>query len=380
MSKKKKSQTAKKVVKILKKPAAKKEVVQIPAITVPDIIEPAPNKKIIPPPRPIEEKKIMKEPAASNAPIIDRELMDDKNKVEALLFASGKYIDDNTISELCSIDKRRLKKILEELRKDYESRNNALTIFNEGNSWKINVREKYLSIVRKIVADTELPKSVMETLAVIAWKSPIYQSEVVRIRGNKCYDHIDILEESGFVVKEKKGRSYILKTTDKFFTYFEIDEGNIKGLFDTVKVPEIKEEQKTLDAELNPDLIKENVTDKVAAIDVKKWTETEEEKEGHKQFLSQIDNKLKEAQEKNRLLEADIPRPAIPQDITSSEIEQRTDVQNILSTDQQSPSSDENATPVQPDTTPRPKSLTKKQLEKKFKEELMKVREKMEKK
>ena len=344
------------------------------------------------------QKVLQKELSNSNQNF-DNERQEEKNKIEALLFACGKYIDEEIISELCSIDKKRLKKILEELRKDYESKNNALMIFNEENSWKINVREKYLSIVRKIVAETELPRSVMETLAVIAWKTPIYQSEVVRIRGNKCYDHIEVLEDAGFISKDKKGRSYVLKATDKFFNYFEIDRGNLKGIFDTVKVPEVKEEQKTLES---TEIISENYPDKVQAIELKKWSETEEEKQGHKQFLEQIEGKIREAHEKNILLEQEIPKPTlgkldeqspqqqIPQSSEISESETQIDdtIIDVVSRkstepilDNESQSTTENTNQTQPENQPhKPKSLTKKQLEKKFKDELIRVREKMEKK
>jgi segregation and condensation protein B len=371
------------------------KVVETPQIIIPIIpeknepiieekaIEPVITEEVIEPVmkdmKTVEKKKIVPK-------IPTEEYQEDKNKVEALLFACGKYIEDQTISELCSIDKRRLHKILDELRKDYEMKDNALMIVNEGASWKINVREKYLSIVRKIVADTELPKSVMETLAVIAWKTPINQSEVVKIRGNKCYDHIAVLEEAGFVSKDKKGRSYVLKATEKFFTYFEIDHGNLKGVFDTVKVPEIKEEQKTLE---QTETINEDEKDKIAAIEVRKWTETEEEKEGHKQFLEQIENKIREAKEKNELLAQEIPRPTVDKPV---EIQQTTEASSETIIESQNAETSEEVIDnaikgAQSETTveqsienvpTKPKSLTKKQLEKKFKDELLRVREKME--
>ncbi|HIH32255.1 TPA: SMC-Scp complex subunit ScpB [Candidatus Woesearchaeota archaeon] len=346
----------------LKKTAIKQEKIKQPI--KPYIIEAPVIEEIIKREAQDEVKPVIEQkPSLPKSTIKPKQETDDKNKVEALLFASGKYLDEGTISELCNIDKRKLRKILDELRKDYEKRNNALMIFNEGDSWKINVREKYLSIVRKIVADTELPKSVMETLAVIAWKAPIYQSEVVRIRGNKCYDHIEILEEAGFVSKEKKGRSYVLKTNDKFYNYFEIDHGNLKSVFDEVKVPEIKDEQKTL----NPDLITEDETDKVKAIELKRWTESEEEKESHKQFLKQIEGKINEAHEKNKLLEEEIPKPVIEQPIVQqaeAPAEGNTIDPNQQPSDQQA-------------IIHKPKSLTKKQLEKKFRDDIVRVREKM---
>jgi len=170
-----------------------------------------------------------------------------KNKVEALLFASGKFMSDENLSLILGEEVKSVKKVLKELKKDYDERDHSLMLTPEGNTWKINVREKYLDIVRKIVADTELPKSVLQTLAVIAWKSPVLQSEIVKIRSNKSYEHIAQLEEMGFVVKEPEGRSYILKVTEKFFEYFDVEgDKSLKEVFKDVKMPEKGPEQKTL--------------------------------------------------------------------------------------------------------------------------------------
>ncbi len=383
-----KKKNSKKIVenpKIKQKREIKKpEIEEIKQETLPikeKIIETLIEDKIEEEPLVEDVEKISPEPVKAKSgkkTIIktEEDINDEKNKVEALLFAHGKYIDESMISELCGVDKRRLKRVLENLREDYEKKDSALAIFQEGNSWKINVREKYLSIVRKIVADTELPKSVMETLAVIAWKSPIYQSEIVRIRGNKCYDHIDVLEEAGFVTKDKKGRSYVLKTTDKFYNYFEIDHGNLKSIFEEVKVP-IKEEQKTLEEDIKvPENI--DIEKKIEHIEVKKWTETDEEKEQQRQFLDMMEGKIQEVKQKTAIFEEEMPSPkrevtiieetiiAVPKNEEVPESSEKENPKNYAEATQED--------------NKRPKSLTKKQLEKKFRDELLRVREKMEKK
>ena len=167
-----------------------------------------------------------------------------KNKIEALLFASGKFMSDENLALIIGAEKKDVKKAIKALKKDYDEREHSLMITQESNSWKINVREAYLELVRKIVADTELPKSVLQTLAVIAWKSPILQASVVKTRGNKCYEHIAQLEEMGFVTKEPEGRSFNLRVTEKFFEYFDVEgDKDIKEMFKDVRVPEKKEEE-----------------------------------------------------------------------------------------------------------------------------------------
>ena len=60
----------------------------------------------------------------------------------------------------------------------------------------------------------------METLAVVAWKYPIVQSEIIKLRGSSAYEHMRELVEQGFIAKERSGRTYKVKLTKKFFNYF----------------------------------------------------------------------------------------------------------------------------------------------------------------
>ncbi len=116
---------------------------------------------------------------------------DIKNKVEALLFSSGKPISFEEIKKLCRLrNDEQLNKALQDLKIDYDNRDSSLILVNEGDKWKITTKENYFHIVKKIVTETELSKTLMETLAVIAWKYPIKQSDLIKIRTNKAYDHL----------------------------------------------------------------------------------------------------------------------------------------------------------------------------------------------
>jgi len=51
-------------------------------------------------------------------------------------------------------------------------------------------------------------------------------SDLARIRGNRCYEHVRKLEEMGFIKAEKSGKTKILTTTRKFAEYFGIKAGD----------------------------------------------------------------------------------------------------------------------------------------------------------
>ncbi len=163
---------------------------------------------------------------------------DFRNKIEAILFSSGKKMSVEEIAKLCRANPDEVKQQLQHLKSDYDSKNSSLLLVDDGDGWKLTVREQYASVVRKIVAETELTKTMIETLAVIAWKAPLLQSEVIRIRTNKAYDHLNELESSGFISRSKHGRTKLIKLTDRFFSYFDLkNSDDVKAKF-RVQEPE----------------------------------------------------------------------------------------------------------------------------------------------
>ena len=158
------------------------------------------------------------------------------NRVEAVLFAAGRAMEFSEIAKLAQErDDSKVKSALKALQKRYEESETSLVVVEEGRKWKLTVGDKYLPLVRNLVAETELSKTVLETLAVVAWKSPVMQSEVIRIRTNKAYDHIKELEESGFITRQKHGRTMLIKLTEKFHKYFDVEGKRLKDAFHGIK-------------------------------------------------------------------------------------------------------------------------------------------------
>jgi segregation and condensation protein B len=235
-----------------------------------------------------------------------------KLQVEALLFSSGKTMSEEQLANLTKLDPRTVKKALQDLEKEYAERDSAIIIFNDPTGWKMMVRDLYVQTVKNIVADTELTRACMETLAVIAYKYPkVLQSEVIDIRGSGAYEHMAELEKLGFISREPSGRSYAVKLTEKFFNYFDVAGGkNIREVFKNVKVPAKVAEQKTLG---DLQVVDVNNAGKPAqetdlgmdVVDVSSVPEprtpvvTEEEKQAHNEYLDDLDQRIAKLQQRN---------------------------------------------------------------------------------
>lgn len=155
---------------------------------------------------------------------------DIKNKVEAVLFTTGRNLSLQELSQLCGVGSiGLLKETLYSLKNEYDNRNTALELLNDGDRWRLSLRKDYLYLTEKLLTDSELDKPTQETLAVIAYKQPVLQSDIIKIRGNSAYDHIKILKEESFITSEKSGRTRILKLTPKFYDYFDVVDDVLKS-------------------------------------------------------------------------------------------------------------------------------------------------------
>ncbi len=157
--------------------------------------------------------------------------MEQRKQVEAILFTVGKEITSERIASLCSLTIKQVDSICKELVKSYAEQDNALQLVKKENGWKLTVRDEFVPLVSSIVTSTELEQPLMQTLAVIAWKYPVVQSEVIKLRNASAYEHMKLLEEQGFIAKEKFGRTFKIKLSKKFFEYFDLPSEEAKQAF-----------------------------------------------------------------------------------------------------------------------------------------------------
>ncbi len=140
--------------------------------------------------------------------------------IEAALFINPKEIVVKQLALELNEDKSKIIKAIEKLQEKYIEMGSALEIFFDGQKVMMRVKPDILPKVSKFSSESLLDKGTMKTLAIIAFKQPILQSLVIKYRNTKAYDHISKLLEHGLIYREKKGKSYILRTTKKFYEYF----------------------------------------------------------------------------------------------------------------------------------------------------------------
>jgi len=151
-----------------------------------------------------------------------------EKKVEAALFISAKFVSVEELVMLTSVSPLLVKESLFKLRDKYENSDGALTLIEKENNWKMDVKPDYKNIVSKLATGkSEFSRAEQETLAIIAYKQPIKQSIVVKIRGNKAYEHVKRFIEFGLVKAKKISHTSELTLSQEFYDYFQLDKESI---------------------------------------------------------------------------------------------------------------------------------------------------------
>ena len=135
----------------------------------------------------------------------------------------GKPVSKKTLSELTNADLNSVNDAIKQLSNKYSHSSSALEIISNSSLISLELKHSLNEYVEDLLP-AELKTSVLRTLAVIAIKKKLLQSDLIILRGSSAYEHIKELIEKKFIIKRKQkdGRSYWLSLSDKFFQTFAV--------------------------------------------------------------------------------------------------------------------------------------------------------------
>ena len=146
-------------------------------------------------------------------------------KLEAIFFVSGRFLNMQELISFSDLNPIIIQDLIEKLKEKYDKNDSAIEIVEKSNMWKMDVKNEFSYIINKFATGTsEFSKAEQETLAIIAFKQPMKQSVLIKVRGNKAYDHVKKFTELGLIKKKKIGHTHELSLSDDFYDYFSINE------------------------------------------------------------------------------------------------------------------------------------------------------------
>ncbi len=159
---------------------------------------------------------------------------------EALIFVADEPITAKVLAEVLEEERESIDAAVEELKKEYESRESGLQIREIAGGWQISTRTEFHEEVRRFLKtrpSAKLSLASLETLAVIAYKQPVTVPEILEIRGVQSASAIKTLLDKRLIVakgrKEAVGRPMQYGTSKDFLIQF--------GLKDLSELPSIED-------------------------------------------------------------------------------------------------------------------------------------------
>ena len=132
----------------------------------------------------------------------------------------GRPITKKDLSEITNSDINSINDAIKDLKNKYSNPNSAIELNAVNNSFSLELKSSLNNFVDDLLP-SDLKTSELRTLATIAIKKKILQSDLILLRGSGAYDHIKELLEKKFIVK-RDGRSYWLSLSEKFFQTFAV--------------------------------------------------------------------------------------------------------------------------------------------------------------
>ncbi|NEZ56729.1 SMC-Scp complex subunit ScpB [Adonisia turfae] len=145
--------------------------------------------------------------------------------IEAILYLKAKPLTIAQIAEYAKCDKATAEEGLIQLMGDYSHREGALEISETENGYSLQLRQPFKPLLDELIP-LDIGLGALRTLAAIAMKGPLSQTDLVDLRGSGAYGHVHDLVDQGLVRRRRQsdGRSFWLQVTEKFYQRFEIDK------------------------------------------------------------------------------------------------------------------------------------------------------------
>lgn len=173
--------------------------------------------------------------------------------VEAMVFAADEPVQADRLAEIIAEvtgrsapEDETIDQIVHQLNEEYAASGRSFQIKEWGGGYRMVTRSALAPFVKTLFLgeqETTLSRSLLETLAVVAYRQPVTRPEVDFVRGVNSDYAIRKLMEMGLVDVEGRadslGRPLLYATTQRFLEQF--------GLKDLDELPTLREVEELLD-------------------------------------------------------------------------------------------------------------------------------------
>lgn len=140
---------------------------------------------------------------------------------EAALFLAPQPLTRRALAKILGgVAQAYVDQLLEDLKTQFDDANRGIELHIEEGRAMFRVKAVYVNQVAHLAPQHDIPRQELRTLAVIAYNHPMTQANLIKVRGNKGYKHVQELIERNLITSEPHGRTLLLHVTKDFLRHF----------------------------------------------------------------------------------------------------------------------------------------------------------------
>jgi segregation and condensation protein B len=147
--------------------------------------------------------------------------------VECMLFVAGEPVLITEIARVLEQDEASVKALLYEMEVTYREEGRGICLMTTDDTAQLVSNRDYIQYVEALLQPEQkksVSQSIMETLAVVAYKQPVTRAEIEAVRGVRCEYAVSQLIKLGLIAavgrKDVIGKPMLYATTDTFLHKF----------------------------------------------------------------------------------------------------------------------------------------------------------------
>ncbi len=170
------------------------------------------------------QQQTEQQPVEQQTELLEKNL-DKVALIEAALYVTGRPVDLKTLGLILGMrSEDKIRDTARQLKERYKNMGAIEVLELNDGRFVMQLRPQYAPHVKRLATRQLLTPGPMRTLSFIAYKQPITQSYLAKVRGNLSYSHVKQLQEIGLISEEKLGRTKMLRTTPNFADYFNLSQ------------------------------------------------------------------------------------------------------------------------------------------------------------
>ena len=148
---------------------------------------------------------------------------EDRALIEAALFLSPQPLTRRGLAKILGeVQVAYIDRLLAELNREYDDPIHGLELHVEEGRAGFRVKRPFIDRVSHLAPQQDIPRPILRSLAVIAYNHPMRQSDLVKVRGNKAYAHVQELLARNLIRAEESGRTLLIHVTKEFLRHFDL--------------------------------------------------------------------------------------------------------------------------------------------------------------